>query len=313
MAASSLAEVTGGYRRRTPFDLNDPAAYAQWRDTRLERHPAGVADLLVPIRDPARLTATERDALLDRCARANMAIYVCERPERCDKESLARLGLQLGLRRLDHNLCADGDSISSLQVMQAGRHQAYIPYTNRPLNWHTDGYYNSGIDRISAFLLHCVRPAAAGGENRLLDPEIVYILMRDADPEAVAAMSHPAAMTVPPNEEDGSTLRDARGGPVFSTTGSGHLHMRYTARTRSIEWRDDAATTRARRWLGALLESDLPYIFTHRLEAGQGLICNNVLHTRSAFDNSDAQTRLLYRARYYDRVNEQAPIPAGAN
>ncbi len=36
-------------------------------------------------------------------------------------------------------------------------------------------------------------------------------------------------------------------------------------------------------------------------EPGWGLICNNVLHTRTGF--ADGQPpRLLYRARYYDRL-----------
>jgi len=33
-----------------------------------------------------------------------------------------------------------------------------------------------------------------------------------------------------------------------------------------------------------------------------GVICNNVLHTRSAFRDDPAHPRLLYRARYYDRI-----------
>jgi hypothetical protein len=33
-----------------------------------------------------------------------------------------------------------------------------------------------------------------------------------------------------------------------------------------------------------------------------GLICNNVLHTRSGFTDSPEHRRLLYRGRYYDRL-----------
>jgi len=45
------------------------------------------------------------------------------------------------------------------------------------------------------------------------------------------------------------------------------------------------------------------------LRAGQGIICNNVLHSRSAFtDAADSgQVRLLYRARYHDRIRGTAP------
>jgi hypothetical protein len=42
------------------------------------------------------------------------------------------------------------------------------------------------------------------------------------------------------------------------------------------------------------------------LQPGWGLICNNVLHSRSRFSDGvepdPAQGRLLYRARYYDRI-----------
>jgi len=34
-----------------------------------------------------------------------------------------------------------------------------------------------------------------------------------------------------------------------------------------------------------------------------GLLCNNVLHDRSAFSDGPDQPRLLYRARYLDRIN----------
>ena len=33
-----------------------------------------------------------------------------------------------------------------------------------------------------------------------------------------------------------------------------------------------------------------------------GLVCNNVLHDRAAFVDSESRKRLLYRARYFDRI-----------
>jgi hypothetical protein len=33
-----------------------------------------------------------------------------------------------------------------------------------------------------------------------------------------------------------------------------------------------------------------------------GLLCNNVLHDRSGFTDNPATPRLLYRARYHDRI-----------
>lgn len=51
------------------------------------------------------------------------------------------------------------------------------------------------------------------------------------------------------------------------------------------------------------LASDSDWILRHRLQPGQGLICNNVLHNRTSFENGDAdQQRLIFRGRYYDRL-----------
>jgi len=38
------------------------------------------------------------------------------------------------------------------------------------------------------------------------------------------------------------------------------------------------------------------------MQAGEGLLSNNVLHTRTGFENGDCATRLLYRVRYRERI-----------
>ena len=139
----------------------------------------------------------------------------------------------------------------------------------------------------------------------LLDHEIVYSLLRDANPDYVHALLAPDVMTIPANTESGSETRAAQSGPVFSVDPiTGSLHMRYTARTRSIEWKQDTITGQAVDFLQTLLAAGSPYRFTHRLEAGQGLLCNNVLHNRTGFtdDVDKGMRRLLYRARYFDRI-----------
>jgi len=37
-------------------------------------------------------------------------------------------------------------------------------------------------------------------------------------------------------------------------------------------------------------------------------VCNNVLHARTAFRDAPQHRRLLYRARYYDRVAARGHI-----
>ncbi len=284
-----------------PFALERPQDYLRWRERKLARYPRRAEDLIVEVRDPRNLSDSEAGEIRRVCGAANMAVYASPLAEVADKDMARRLGARLGLVRLHANPLADEDGISSLEVTPEKSGRGYIPYSNRRLLWHTDGYYNAPQQRIRAFILHCVRPAAAGGENRLLDPEIAYILLRDADPEYVRALSAPDAMTVPANEEGSAAMRPAQTGPVFSTDGSA-LHMRYTARTRSIEWRPDEATRAAARFLQQLLDTGSPYVFTLRLAAGQGLVCNNVLHDRSAFVDDAKSGRLDYRARYGDRV-----------
>ncbi len=292
-----------------PFDLSRSRDYARWRTWKLADYPVSASGLKVPVSDPGALSAAESAAILARCRKANMAIYDCaDRP--FGKGLLRRFGLQFGLRRLDMNLRADEDSITSLRVVPESAGTHYIPYTSNSLNWHTDGYYNTPDQQVRGIIMHCVQDAASGGENRLLDPEIAYLLLRDANPGYIRALMQPDAMTIPPNIEAGRQIRAARSGPVFMVEKhGGSLHMRYTARTRSIVWKDDRDTRMAVGFLADLLAGDSPCIIGYRLRAGQGIICNNVLHTRSAFsdDAASGQVRLLYRARYHDRIRGTAP------
>lgn len=289
-----------------PFDLANDVAYGRWREWKLADYPASADDLLVRVRNPARLDAAEKDQLLARCRKANAALYEMSDGDFADKDLVRNLGYQFGLMRLDRNLRADEDSISSLRVMpEAGSHH-YIPYTSRPLNWHTDGYYNTLDEQVRGIVMHCVSAAAGGGENVFLDHEMAYLLMRDENPDYIAVLMQPDAMTIPPNKEGGVEIRPVQTGPVFSVDPqTGTLHMRYTARTRSIVWKDDRNTHKAVGFLAELLASDSAYMIRHRLHAGQGIICNNILHKREAFtdDAATGHERLLYRARYYDRIH----------
>lgn len=295
---------------RSPFDLADDDAYRTWRDAKLARRPGRVEDLVVDVADPRRLTPTEHAALLERCARANMAVYRSPLTT-ADKDIPRRLGQQLGLHRLDANWLADEDGISPITVSGArhdapgtqGDRAAFIPYTDRAIKWHTDGYYHPTARRIEAMILHCVAPAHEGGINALMDHDMAYIALRDANPDWVRALMAPDAMTIPERCDDAGVARPAQSGPVFlPVLGGRALHMRYTARTRSIEWKTDAATRAAVAFLERLLAGDGPALLRTRLDAGMGLVCNNVLHDRSAFVDDPQRPRLLYRARFLDRI-----------
>ncbi|MBK5940667.1 TauD/TfdA family dioxygenase [Halochromatium roseum] len=285
----------------SPFDLAAERAYQRWRERKLAEAPTRLEDLVVEINDPRQLKPAEQSAILERCQRANMAIYIGKTGDDPDKAIPTQLGAAFGLQRLDHNRGADEDAITSLTVQTDARHRDYIPYSNRPIAWHTDGYYNAPEQRIDSLLLHCVHPAEQGGTNDLLDHEIVYILVRDQSPEYIRALMHPDCMTIPASYVDGEQVRPDRTGPVFSIRPDGQLHMRYTHRARNISWRDDPLTQEAVAYLKATLERDTDWHLQGRLESGWGLISNNVLHTRTGFSDGDTP-RLLYRARYYDRI-----------
>lgn len=290
----------------SPFDLDNAAAYAAWRDKKSALAPRRLEDIVVEIDDPRALTAAERTRIVELCANANMAIYVGKTGDDPDKDIPRRLGLQLGMKTLDGHWLTDNDGISPLSVTGAearGERKEFIPYTDKPIRWHTDGYYNAPERTIRGLILHCVRSAASGGDNQLLDHELAYLLLRDENPEHIRALSQPDVMTIPARTDDDGIARPDQSGPVFSVDAGGYLHMRYTARTKSILWRDDAATQAAVAALERILATPTPWTLHGRLEPGMGLVCNNVLHDRSGFTETPQQRRLLYRARYYERVS----------
>lgn len=284
-----------------PFDLHNTDAYLRWRDCKLATAITDSAELIVEVNAPNAVTASEHAALLACCQRSNMAIYASHQP--MDEIALRAFSARFGLIQLDANWLADEQGISRIEVSNAdNQRQTYIPYTDRPIKWHTDGYYNPPDRQIRGMVLHCAQSAGTGGENQLMDHEIAYLLLRDVNPDFIRALSVPDVMTIPARVDEFDGVRVAQTGPVFSQDVSGNLHMRYTARTRSIEWKQDKLTLAAVAQLEKILASDSPYIHQLHLENGMGLLCNNVLHDRSAFTDDPNHPRLLYRARYLDRV-----------
>ena len=281
--------------------LKDEIRYRKWRASKLRSYPQSVEEIHLQIDGLLDVTAGQKAAVRAACKRANMAIYHC-RDASADRAAVAAFASVFGLTRLDHHLCANADGVSELAVASEGVRSGYVPYSSRSLSWHTDGYYNDKQRQINAVVLHCAQSAASGGENALLDPEMAYIRLRDEDPRFITAFEHPECMMIPANTGMEGEIRAAVSGPVFSYAFSGEIHMRYSARQRNIQWRDDALTTAAREFLSAILEDRNGPVFRYRLKAGEGLISNNVLHNRTGFNDGPDQQRLLYRARFFDRI-----------
>ena len=289
--------MTDAAARPSPgwWDPACPDAYQVWREQVLEESQGDFTP--VEIRNPAKLDDVEIGALASRLHAGGIACYVMNRiPE---PGELLAFGRQLGLGHLDHHQCAEPDGVARLTAREdtAGR---FIPYTRHRLRWHTDGYYQPDAQKIRSFILHCVQPAREGGINRLLDPRLLYIALRDEDPDLIRTLAHPRAFTVPAHAEGGEERRAEFSGPVFSTDGE-HLYTRYTERAIHIRWHPatETARTRIRELLETLPQAKHPL----RLEAGYGLIAHNVLHCRSAYTDSADSPRLLYRTRYTDRAH----------
>lgn len=285
------------------FSLTNQGAYTAWRDWRLDQPPTPAE---IPI-TPNPLSTDTLNALVSHCETYGYALFRLDDALDDKPAAITRLGQALGLQTIDSNLCAEDSGLTEIRVKDTHTDNAYIPYTSKPLGWHTDGYYNMPEQQIRAWLLFCAQPAMDGGINGLLDHQVAYIRLRDENPEWIRALSAPTAFTIPPNFEGGKQIRAASTGPVFSVRDEA-LHMRYSARQRNVIWAEDTPTQEAAGFLLELLNSNDPHIAHLQLQAGQGVISNNVLHNRSGFRDSamPGEQRLIYRARYYDRISAPA-------
>ena len=301
MSVQTVKQFSDQYQLGSPFSIDSDTAYQAWRESKLENYPEDVGQLIVEVKNPAELTVSEFEAIQSLVMKTNMAVYAGGTGSDPDKNIPYKLGERFGLTELDDNKGAD-DGVTSLKVVEGKWRGGYIPYTDKAIHWHTDGYYNTLDSQIRALFLHCVSPAKKGGENALLDHELAYIHLRDTNPDFIEALMKDDVMTIPANIVDGKEIRAECSGPVFSVFHDGNLHMRYTARTRSIEWKDDGVTKSAVKCLEDFLDSDSTYIYRATLQPGQGLVSNNVLHDRSGFEDTGENKRLLYRLRYYQRI-----------
>ena len=291
------------------FDLSDGKSYQRWRDKKLRQastYHNDLNDLFVAIKNCQFPSTAEINLVLQNCLRYNFSFYRLTNKSDNTKPCITHFVKQLGPQRIDSNICADDDKLTSITQTTRNNQHDYIPYSNKRLSWHTDGYYNKPDKQINAMLLHCKQPAQSGGASLIMDHEIAYILLRDENPDFIRAFMEKDAMTIPANILNGKIIREAQTGPVFSTTATGQLHMRFSARTRNIEWKQSDPILEAVSFLTKLFESDSPYILKYTLQAGEGLICNNILHRRTSFvdyEESDKK-RLLYRGRYLDALNK---------
>lgn len=296
------------------FPWNNPssdAVFLAWKNSKKKIFESMNAAPPISIESLENCPTDSVNQLKIRCSKMNFALYDCGGDTGGATEtgrSLLKFAQKFGLHLKEEHRSGGEDGVVALTPSSEKSKKGYIPYTPKPLNWHTDGYYNASETPIKAFLLHCHTPAAKGGVNQIIDPEIAYMRLREVDPSFIEAFFHPEAMVIPENVEKDGKIRPASVGPVFFTDKrTGRLQMRYTARTRSIEWRDDPATQEASHWIRDWLTSDDPYKIEIKLSAGQGILNNNVLHNRTGFeDDPDSEKhRTILRVRFHDRIEEE--------
>lgn len=284
------------YPRR--FDLKTQADYQQWRDEKLAAYPRGIGELVVELGDMTAITEAERGKVMDLVERANMCVYSAGSAE-LSMDSLLALGRQLGVANTDKSRRQAGsDELTDSRILNQA-----IPFTTRHVRWHTDATYYGSDQTIQALFLLCRQPAIEGGNNKVLDHEMMYIQLRETNPEALAVLMEKDCFRFR-NPKTGEIDQNL-GGRVFWTNPEGHLCHRFSFRTIDMAWSEDGDVAAARQALETLLLDGPEHVIEGRLETGLGLISNNVLHTREKLVDSDdaAKKRLLYRTRFYDRVN----------
>lgn len=293
------------YPRR--FDLDSTDDYLKWRDEKLAAYPTTVGDLVIELGDMTALTAAERAKLMETVERANMAIYTAGSAA-LEMDSLLALGRQLGVTRTDKSARhAQSDELTDSGILNRA-----IPFSTRHCNWHTDATYYGSDNTIQALFLLCKRPAPEGGSNKVLDHEMLYIQLRDQEPGALEVLMRKDCFNYR-NPATGA-VDASRGGKVFWAGADGHLCHRFSFRKTDMAWSDEGDVAAARRVLESLISDASPHVLEGRLESGMGLVSNNVLHTRERLVDSDdpAQKRLLFRARFYDRVDPETLTSAEA-
>ena len=285
----------------SPFLLENETEYKIWRARKLDcRRSCNVSEVFGLDQGKlfSQLTLERQKQHLEAY---NFIIFESE--DLLGKQEFLNINQQFGLYSPDSNQGSDADAVTSLRVVsEADELSQYIPYTNRALNWHTDGYYNPFGRQISAFALYCVNQAEKGGDNFFFDHEIMYLLIRDTAAELMEALMCPDLMEIPANIQGNRIVRAQESGPVFSIGRNGTLDMRYTSRPRNIVWKTDKRSQRALSLIREIL-MDSDAVIDIRLNDGQGIVCNNILHGRRAFHEvAGGSSRLYYRARYYQTI-----------
>ena len=268
------------------------AEFLRWAEEKEKNIPQNSDGILVNIHDINNVKTSEIAKIKETIYKYNSCIYSSKIALKSNTNLLKFVEL-VGMRTYDCNNI-ESNEISTITPLQNSKIN-YIPYTDKPLNWHTDGYYDK--KSIFSWLLHCVNPATQGGENYLLDHELVLreYLLRNDDINNLMAED---ALTIP---ESKYTSRSEISTYIFSFKNKyKRLHMRFSMRKDNIGTSAKASPAIVK--LREIIEDDCAkYSLTYKLQKNEGIITNNILHGRKAFKDDKVKRKLL-RIRSYERL-----------
>tara|TARA_B100001113_G_scaffold353132_1_gene356445 strand:+ start:28 stop:912 length:885 start_codon:yes stop_codon:yes gene_type:complete len=290
------------HKINSPFLLENETDYKKWRNEKLSLYPESISNLLIQLNKDS-LLLNDLNSIKKIIGKYNFAVY--EFNSKIDDEFLQEFCKKLKLIESVSNPLSDINNISNITDNSAFKSNnsnktEYIPYTNKKLNWHTDGYYYPINISVKSFLLHCESQAEQGGRNFLIDHEIIYIFLRDHNPDYIDILMQKDIMEIPRNKN----IKDSKAikGPVFYIDKDGSLNMRFTSRKQNIIWKKDDIINDIKRFIESFINDDKRYIFDLLLKENQGYIANNILHRREEF-NDGKKKRLLKRIRFLNRVS----------
>ena len=268
------------------------AEFLRWAEEKEKNIPQNRDGILVNIHDINNVKTSEIAKIKETIYKYNSCIYSSKIALKSNTNLLKFVEL-VGMRTYDCNNI-DSNEISTITPLQNSKIN-YIPYTDKLLNWHTDGYYDK--KSIFSWLLHCVNPATQGGENYLLDHELVLreYLLRNDDINNLMAED---ALTIP---ESKYTSRSEISTYIFSFKNKyKRLHMRFSMRKDNIGTSAKASPAIIK--LREIIEGNCAkYSLTYKLQKNEGIITNNILHGRKAFKDDKVKRKLL-RIRSYERL-----------
>ena len=267
--------------------------FIEWSAKKDLNIPSNINDLKVSISDINHVSKTEISQIKQKLTKFNCCIYASG-TDLDDNSKIMRFAQSLGMRTFDsHNI--DDSAISTISADKNKNNMRYIPYTNKGLNWHTDGYYDS--KPIFSWLLHCIEPALSGGENFLLDHELAireYILKYDD----IIYLTNNETFSIPTDEV---AKREITSNYVCDMNNEyKKLHMNFSMRKENIIVNKDSESAMSK-LIKIIKEDCKKYHLTYKLSKSEGIVSNNILHGRNAFKDGRVMRKIL-RIRSHERL-----------